>query len=110
VNDSSDDEDGDDNDDARLPAAVSEDLLGEIDENAPIHQFISSTLPWLEDAMTTELKEDPQNNLINFDDETTLFTSPTTSKSNQIFEDLMNLEFGEFVVPSFLMNLCKISP
>ena len=94
-NDEEDDDssDDDDDDDAMLPVAVSEDLLGDIDDDDPIHQLVSFAAPWFEEAMSMEVQE----NLIGFDEET-LFPGKVSHSLDEIIEDLKNVVFGEFVV------------
>ena len=93
--DSSDDDD-DDDDDTMLPVAVSEDLLGDIDDDDPIHQLVSIAAPWFEEAMNTEIQE-VHPNLIDFDEEK-LFSGKVAHNLDGIIGDLTNIIFGEFVV------------
>jgi len=46
--------DGDDDDNTTLPVAVSQDLLGDIDDDDSIYQLISLAVPWFEEAMNTK--------------------------------------------------------
>jgi hypothetical protein len=79
-----------------LPVAVSQDLLGDIEDDDPIHQLVSIAAPWLEETMNMEIQE-VHPNLINFDEET-LFAGKVAHNLDEIIGDLKDVIFGEFVV------------